>query len=70
MTTRMWTKPRTQELIKELRHAGWTIEKRNGIYKIINNETDDPWVMDNKPLFTAMPGTRGYLVRYHPDVMS
>jgi hypothetical protein len=27
-------------------------------------------VMDNKPLFTAMPGTRGYLVRYHPDVMS
>jgi hypothetical protein len=61
----MWTKKETQQTIKELRKVGYIIEKRNGIYKIID-EDGEPWVdIEGKPLFSAMLGMRGYLVNFN-----
>tara|TARA_R110002051_G_scaffold299601_2_gene366790 strand:- start:171 stop:368 length:198 start_codon:yes stop_codon:yes gene_type:complete len=65
----MWTKKETQQTIKELRKVGYIIEKPNGIYKIMN-EDGEPWMIDGKPLFSAMIGMGGYLVNYHERLMS
>ena len=75
MSVKMWTKKETQETIKELRKAGYVIEKPNGIYKIMRiasrgNEKGTPWMIDGKPLFSAMIGMGGYLVNYHERLMS
>ncbi len=69
MAVKMWTKPETQSTIKQLRDAGYTIKKVHGIYKIIDDETNEPWIKDGKPLFTAIPDTFGYLIHYHADLM-
>tara|TARA_R110002050_G_C8779169_1_gene501098 strand:+ start:445 stop:654 length:210 start_codon:yes stop_codon:yes gene_type:complete len=69
MSVHMWTKKETQQTIKELRKVGYIIEKPNGIYKIMN-EDGEPWMIDGKPLFSAMIGMGGYLVNYHERLMS
>jgi hypothetical protein len=59
MTTRIWTKPQTQETIKALRSAGYTVTKNNGKYEtIINGIT----------IFRAMVGSNSYLVTYKEDL--
>ncbi len=60
MTTRMWTKSQTQETLKALRKAGYTIPPRGyaGIYK-----TEEEWEPGRK-VFIAMLGAGGYLVTY------
>ena len=65
----MWTKSQTQSTIKDLRKAGYTVENRGGMYKIIDDETGDVAKKNGKSLFTALIGTRGYLVRYHSDLL-
>jgi len=70
MVTRMWTKSQTQSTIKDLRKAGYTVENRGGRYKIIDPETGDVAKKNGKSLFTALVGTRGYLVIYHPDLLT
>ena len=69
MSVHMWTKKETQQTIKELRKAGYIIEKPNGIYKIID-EDGEPWVdIEGKPLFSAMLGMRGYLVNFNAKLL-
>ena len=68
MSVHMWTKKETQQTIKELRKAGYIIEKPNGIYKIMYK--GKPWMIDGKPLFSAMIGMGGYLVNFHERLMS
>ena len=69
MTTEMWTKPETQSTIKQLRAAGYTVAKINEIYKILSDD-GEVWKRDGRDLFTAMPGTRGYLVSYHDALLT
>lgn len=65
----MWTKKETQKTIRALRKAGYTIQKIDGIYKITYVEYNSkPWTIDDKPLFSAMPGMGGYLVKYHDSL--
>tara|TARA_R100001086_G_scaffold247572_1_gene182179 strand:+ start:881 stop:1117 length:237 start_codon:yes stop_codon:yes gene_type:complete len=68
MTIRIWTKPETQETIKALRVAGYTIPpKKNGWY-----QTDEKY-LDNsgkkRSYFTAMEGISTYMVNYHPELL-
>tara|TARA_R110002126_G_scaffold1100_1_gene6662 strand:+ start:1020 stop:1235 length:216 start_codon:yes stop_codon:yes gene_type:complete len=71
MSVKMWTKKETQATIRELRKAGYVIEKPNGIYKIMSRKyKGKPWMIDGKPLFSAMIGMGGYLVNYHERLMS
>ena len=60
MTARVWTKEQTQETIKALRRAGYTIPPKGdtGMYK-----TEEEYA-PGKKVFVAMVGTRGYLVSY------
>ena len=69
MTTKMWTKPDTQSTIKQLRAAGYDVAKLGGMYKI-RDDNGEVWKRDGRDLFTAMPGTRGYLVSYHEDLLT
>ena len=59
MTTRIWTKKQTQEVIKVLRDAGLTVNKSNNKYETI---------IDGKTIFRAMLGTNSYLVTYADDL--
>ena len=68
-TVKMWTKKETQSTIKALRAAGYNIQKSNDIYKIID-DNGDTWMKEDKPLFSAMIGMGGYLVKYHEDLIS
>ena len=69
MMTKMWTKPETQSTIKQLRAAGYDVAKLGGMYKI-RDDNGEVWKRDGRDLFTAMPGTRGYLVSYHEDLLT
>lgn len=51
---RVWTKPQTQEFIKRLRAAGYTVERGNGKYEVN---------IDGVNIFRALIGRRGYLIR-------
>lgn len=62
MTTKLFSKPQTQQVIKNLRRSGYIVEKTpSGIYEC---------KLFNELLFAAMPGTRGYLVRYDPQLLT
>ena len=67
MTVKIWTKKETQNLIKQLREFGYDVKKINGLYKIY--EGDKVWMLDGKPLFTAMVGNNGYLIQYHDSLI-
>ena len=62
MTSRIWSKKETQGVIKQLRDAGYLVNKTNGTYKIVDDKTE-------KTLFRAMAGARGYLVYFSPEIM-
>jgi len=54
MTTKLWTKPQTQQTIKQLRQGGYEVTRdHTGRYSCM---------FLGKEIFRALPGTRGYLV--------
>lgn len=61
MTTRIWTKKQTQQTIRDLRTAGYDVQKKRDGY-ICN--------LGDLFIFQAMNGTNGYLVRYHEGLFS
>tara|TARA_R110002020_G_scaffold474368_1_gene705495 strand:+ start:112 stop:327 length:216 start_codon:yes stop_codon:yes gene_type:complete len=53
--TRIWTKPQAQQVFKQLRAVGLTVNKSNNGYEVVN---------DNNVLFLkATNGTNSYLIR-------
>jgi phosphopantothenoylcysteine synthetase/decarboxylase len=58
MTTRIWTKPQTQETLKALRQYGYTVNKTPQGYSVTNPKDNDNIVM------TCLNGHRNYLVTY------
>ena len=64
MSVHMWTKKETQMTISSQRNNGYIIKKLDGIYHAID-ENGKPWMIEGKPLFSAMVGNRGYLVNLH-----
>ena len=53
--TCIWSKPQTQQVFKQLRAEGLTVNKINNGYEVVN---------DNNVLFLkAMNGTNSYLIR-------
>ena len=64
MIARMWTKKETQKTLTGLRRAGYTVAKDGGgFYKAREPVTGEQ-------VFAAMPGTRGYLVRYVSELFA
>jgi hypothetical protein len=59
LTARVWSKPVTQQVIKQLRNAGMTVKKINNGYECH---------VGNELIFKAMIGTQGYLVRFNPEM--
>ena len=55
MTSRIWNKKDTQGTLKELRHAGFIVNKINMGYEAFDGE---------ELVLKAMLGFGGYLVRY------
>ena len=63
MIARMWTKKETQKILTGLRRAGYTVAKDEyGFYRGFD--------LDGGQIFAAMPGTRGYLVRYDLELFA
>jgi hypothetical protein len=58
-TSRVWTKPQTQNTIKVLRESGLNVVKLNSGYECKVND---------QLIFKAMQGHNGYLVRYVNDL--
>jgi hypothetical protein len=56
MTTKIWTKPQTQVSIKQLRGAGYTVNKTPQGYEARDAE--------GKVVFRALNGSRGYIVTH------
>ncbi len=53
--TRVWTKPQTQQTLKELRAAGLTVNKVPNGYEAVNK--------NNVLFLRAMSGSNSYLIR-------
>lgn len=61
MVTKVFSKPQTQQVIKDMRSAGYTVDKLDGGYecKLYGNL-----------IFKAMIGNRGYLIRYDAQLLT
>lgn len=59
MTTRVWKKPYTQLVIKQIRRCGHIVRKEPAGYVATTRE--------GKEIFRAMNGHNGYLVRYDDE---
>lgn len=68
MSVHIWNKKDTQMVIRTMRKAGYVIKKINNIYQTLD-ENGVPWVVNGKPLFSAMPGNNGYLVNFNQQVL-
>ena len=67
MTTRVLTKPATQETIKALREAGFAIPpKNNMMYQTKERYKNEQGQM--RPVFAALEGSDHYLVSFHPEL--
>lgn len=67
MTTRVLTKPATQETIKALREAGFAIPpKSNMMYQTEERYKNEQGQM--RPVFAALEGSDHYLVSFHPEL--
>ena len=55
MTSRLWTKKETQGTLKELRHAGFIVNKVNSGYEAFDGD---------ELVLKAMVALQGYVVRY------
>ena len=71
MTVRLWTKRDTQKTIRDLRRARYVVERSSiGGYSI-RGDNGRLWIMPGgAPLFQALPGESGYLVRFAPELFS
>lgn len=61
MKTQLFTKVQTQEVLKDLRKAGYDVKKENDMYKVY---------LDDELVFQAMIGHRAYLVRYNERLLT
>lgn len=61
MTTKVFTKRHTQQVIRDMRGAGYTVSKIAGGYE--SN-------LDGELIFKAMVGPYGYLVRYDDALLT
>jgi hypothetical protein len=64
--TQLFSKKQTQRVIRDLKHEGYTVKKDSGgLYNVyVSNLPGD------KRVLVAMPGTRGYLVRYDEELLT
>lgn len=65
MTTKLFTKPQLQQVLRDLRKAGYTVTLENGKYEVFI----DGGVNDT-PVLVALNGSRGYLVRYDARLLT
>jgi hypothetical protein len=69
MAVKVWKKPFTQGIIKQLRASGYTVVKHShGSYEIMDE--DKIWMLDGRTLFRATPHRNRYLVSYHDDLLT
>jgi hypothetical protein len=62
MVSTVFSKPQTQQVIKDLRAAGYNVnQKSQGFYECH---------LDGNLIFAAMVGNRGYLVRYDAKLLT
>lgn len=64
--TQLFSKKQTQRVLKDLKHEGYTVKKDGrGMYEVfLSNLPGD------KRVLVAMPGSRGYLVRYENELLT
>lgn len=63
MTTKIMSKAQTQQIIKDLRAAGYPVRKvSDGHYRLA--------LKSGRELFEALIGTRAYLVRFDPELLT
>jgi len=67
MTSQLWTKKATQGTLKELRHAGFIVNKVNSGYEAFDTDFDGN---QEELVLKAMMGLGGYLVRYEPRLFA
>ncbi len=60
MTTKLFSKKQTQQVVKDLRHAGYNVKRIPSGYAC---------VFEKEVIFKAMIGSRGYLVRYNDRLL-
>ncbi len=64
MIARLFSKPQLQQVLKDLRKAGYIVIRGNGMYKVfVYAESVDP-------VLIALNGHRGYLVRYEEQLLT
>ena len=69
MNVKIWTKPETQDTIKQLHAAGYDVQKTNDGYKIYDDNGKVWTAEDKQPIFVAMNMGKTYLVRYSDELM-
>lgn len=63
MAVKIFSKPQTQQVVKDLRAAGYPVKKiSDGHYRLALKNGDT--------LFEALIGSRGYLVRYDERLLT
>lgn len=65
MIAQLFSKPQLQQVLKDLRKAGYIVNKEPGRYLVYID--DRPM---GKPVLVAMNGQRGYLVRYEEQLLT
>lgn len=63
--SQIFSKKQTQRVLKDLKHEGYTVKKESGMYSVYVSN-----LLGDKRVFVAMPGTRGYLVRYDEELLT
>lgn len=66
---KLFTKPATQKLLKELRQSGYTVTFAKNEY----NENEYNVYIDNineTPVLRALKGTKNYLVYYNDNLLA
>lgn len=64
-TVKLFTKPALQQLLRDFRKAGYTVTSASGLYHVYVNGR-----YDEKPVLTALNGSRGYLVTYVTSLLT
>lgn len=59
----VWTKIYTQAVLRKCREQGYEVSKESGMYEVKMPDGEKELVL------RAAPGMRGYLVRFHPDLL-
>ena len=73
MTTRIWTKPQTQKVIKELRAAGYCVPSKSINSGFPGYKTNEKYKTEKgteRPLFQALDSGNHYLVTFHPELLT